>query len=231
METWQKYLPDYQFMLWSEENSPMNHPFVSSAYAAKKYAFVADYVRFWALYNYGGVYLDTDMYVVKCFDPLLDNYFFSAWEIEPKIATTDRTISAISCGALGTCALGACALEAEVKEILNEYDKLVFDESDIEKLIVPRLITPILLKYMDKITIYPKEYFYAFPYEKRIERNFLKYQTPNSYALHLWNISWLPKSVVLKNNIIQFLKHNKYSKSMYKWLRCQKLKFLDKLTS
>ena len=86
MATWHKYLSDYEFCLWNEETcatyvaahnlpNPMEHPFVKGAYAAKKYAFVADYVRFWALYHCGGVYLDTDMYVIRNMDDMLDADF------------------------------------------------------------------------------------------------------------------------------------------------------------
>ena len=82
LKTWHKHLSDYEFCFWNEQtcatyaeqhhlSNPMEHPFVQSAYKAQKYAFVADYVRFWALYHIGGIYLDTDMYVLRSFTPLL----------------------------------------------------------------------------------------------------------------------------------------------------------------
>ena len=196
IQTWHKHMPDYELMLWNEQNSPMDHPFVRSAYEAKKYAFVADYVRFWALYNYGGVYLDTDMYVLKSFDDLLDAKFFGGWET-PMSATTDNASApkaegTVSCGALGACALGACALGVETKEILDKYDSMVFDVKNLDSYIIPRVITPILLKHKDEIKIYPYDYFYAFPFDKRMEHDFMKYATENSYAMHLWDLSWYP---------------------------------------
>lgn len=190
IETWHKHMPDYKYMLWNESNSPMEHPFVKSAYEAKKYAFVADYVRFWALYNYGGVYLDTDMYVVRSFDDLLDSDFFGGWEAP--VPTTDgipvnEKEQTVSCGVLGACALGA-----PVKDILDKYDSMIFDAEHLDNYIVPRVITPILNMHKDEITIYTYDYFYAFPFSKRMEKDFLKYKTENSYAMHLWEISWYP---------------------------------------
>ena len=177
--TWHEHMPDYEFHLWNEQNSPMEHPYVQLAYKAKKYAFVADYVRFWALYNYGGIYLDTDMYVLRSFNPLLDAIFFCGKEL-PQSDT-------ISCGVLG-----ACFLCAETQRILDVYDRLLFDENRLDDYIVPRIITPILMKHKENITIYPYDYFYAFPFSKRMERDFMKYCTGNSYAMHLWEISWYP---------------------------------------
>lgn len=178
METWHRLMPDYEFMLWNESNSPMDHPFVRSAYAAMKYAFVADYVRFWALYNYGGIYLDTDMYVVKRFDELLKNECFAGYEHPDELY--------VSCGIWG-----AIPHHTLFKTILGKYENVEYCPENIEQLIVPRLVTPLVNEF-DGITIYPSDYFYPFPYEKRMERNFLKYQTDNTYAIHLWNLSWKP---------------------------------------
>lgn len=175
--TWHKHLPDYEFRLWNEENSPMDHPFVRSAYATKKYAFVADYVRFWALYNYGGIYLDTDMYVIRSFDDLLDCEFFCGWE-----TSEDNHF--------GACALGACALGACARDVLAKYDTLIFDSQHLDQFIIPHVITPIILKYREDVVIYPYDYFYPLPYNERFVWNKLKFNTPNTYAVHLWDISW-----------------------------------------
>lgn len=70
IDSWHKYLPDYEFMLWNEETFDVNSVrFTKEAYENKKWAFVSDYVRVYALYNYGGFYLDTDVEVLK---PLTD---------------------------------------------------------------------------------------------------------------------------------------------------------------
>ena len=71
IQSWKKYLPDYEIIKWSEENFDINEcPFVKEAYEKKKYAFVADYARTKALKEMGGIYFDTDMEVTKNIDDL-----------------------------------------------------------------------------------------------------------------------------------------------------------------
>lgn len=187
--TWHKHLADYEFFLWNEETctayatehnlpNPMEHPFVKGAYAAKKYAFVADYIRFWALYHCGGVYMDTDMYVVRSFNDLLDNKLFVGWE------TNEQDY-------INVALFGASQDNTCVKSILKVYDSLIFDINHLDKFIVPRIITPIVLQQTEA-KVYPFDYFYSFPFSKRMEKDFLKYKSANSYALHLWDISWYP---------------------------------------
>lgn len=75
IESWHKYLPEYEFKLWNEETFDLENAckFVKEAYHHKKWAFVADYVRVWALNKYGGLYLDTDVEVKKPFDDVLSH--------------------------------------------------------------------------------------------------------------------------------------------------------------
>ena len=81
--SWKKHMPDYNFCLWSEENFDVASApqYVQEAYAAKKYAFVSDYVRLWALEQEGGIYMDVDFEVYKSFDDLMDKYIaFAGYE-------------------------------------------------------------------------------------------------------------------------------------------------------
>ena len=79
--SWHKYMPDWEFKLWNENNFDVNcTSYTKEAYEAKKYAFVSDYVRLWALYNYGGLYLDVDFEVYKPFDDLLNYSAFAGIE-------------------------------------------------------------------------------------------------------------------------------------------------------
>ena len=76
IDSWKKYLPDYTLQLWSEDNFDIASAprYVQEAYAAKKYAFVSDYVRLWALEQEGGLYMDVDFEVYKPFDDLMEQY-------------------------------------------------------------------------------------------------------------------------------------------------------------
>ena len=73
--TWKKYCPDYKIIGWNETNFDVECcDYVRESYQAKKWAFVSDYCRFWVLYNYGGIYLDTDVELIKSIDNLPDTF-------------------------------------------------------------------------------------------------------------------------------------------------------------
>jgi mannosyltransferase OCH1-like enzyme len=73
MKSWQKMMPEYELVLWDTNRFDVNSvPFVAEAVSVKKWAFAADYIRLYALYTEGGIYLDTDVFVRKSFTNLLD---------------------------------------------------------------------------------------------------------------------------------------------------------------
>lgn len=81
IESWHKYMPDYRYKLWNEDNFDLNsNEYVREAYSAQKYAFVTDYVRLFALYTEGGIYMDTDVEVLKPYDDLLGLTGFTGYE-------------------------------------------------------------------------------------------------------------------------------------------------------
>lgn len=81
IESWHRFMPDYEYKLWNEDNFDLNsNQYVCEAYEAKKYAFVTDYVRLYALYTEGGIYMDTDVEVLKSYDDLLYLSGFTGYE-------------------------------------------------------------------------------------------------------------------------------------------------------
>lgn len=87
IDSWHNLLPDYQFVHWDMDSiKDLDVPFLKEALAEKKWAFASDYVRLWAIYNYGGIYLDTDVMVYESFDDLLSLPFFigreNSWHFE-----------------------------------------------------------------------------------------------------------------------------------------------------
>ena len=93
INSWKKYLPDYQLMLWNFDRFDIDSSiWVKQAYETKKYAFASDYLRLYALYNYGGIYLDVDVEVINSFDNLLDLPYFIGEE---------NTIYAIEAATIG----------------------------------------------------------------------------------------------------------------------------------
>lgn len=175
MKTWSEYLPDWDFVLWNESNSPVSHPFVKKALKDKKYAFAADYVRFYALYNYGGIYLDTDIEVLKDLDFLLHNSFFSGYE--------SNDMQFISAGILGSI-----AKHPYLEDVIKYYNTLKVYETS------PHILTKIFnnSKY-DGVKIYEKDYFYPYnPFDdsQKVKQLFFSDLNEKTCAIHHWNYSW-----------------------------------------
>jgi hypothetical protein len=208
IKSWKKHLPDYKIIEWNEKNSDLSHPFVQHAYKMKKWAFVADYVRFTVLYENGGLYLDTDMLVLKPLDFFLKNDCFFGAEDNNYI----------------NCAIiGANKNNDLIKKCLLKYD-LVDVNKDINWLqfTIPIIITEVFrfeygytngfnndIVKINNITIYPTIYFYPFPYScKNDLLNLNKYIRLESYTVHLWVSSWLPHSE------FHYIRAREYSKGL-----------------
>lgn len=117
--SWHKYMPDWEYHLWSEDNFAISFApmYVQEAYQAKKYAFVSDYVRLWALEREGGLYLDTDVEVIKSFEPLINDTAFIG--LEESLALLP-----------GTCVM-ACEAHCQwVNDMLATYDDAHFLRED-----------------------------------------------------------------------------------------------------
>ena len=83
IQSWQKFMPDYRLMRWDESNFNIGEApaYVQQAYEARKFAFVSDYIRLWALEQYGGLYLDVDFEVLRPFDELMEQHIaFAGYE-------------------------------------------------------------------------------------------------------------------------------------------------------
>lgn len=84
IEEWKRLMPDYKFRLWNEQSIDINSiPFTKAAYEAGKFAYVADYVRIYALYHEGGIYMDTDIKLYSSFDQFLKYGVFTSYECAP----------------------------------------------------------------------------------------------------------------------------------------------------
>ena len=114
IDSWHKYMPDWEYKLWNEDNFDVNRIlYTKEAYKAKKYAFVSDYVRLIALLNEGGVYLDTDVEVFKSFDDLLSNIAFAGFEGSKYLP-------------VGTCIMASQPHTEWIKEQLDAYNRRKF---------------------------------------------------------------------------------------------------------
>lgn len=188
IESWKQNMPDYEIKEWNESNFDINIiPFVRDAYKANKFAFVSDYTRLWVLYNFGGIYFDTDVEVIKSFDDMLDKPAFMGHE-------TDT--------ALCTAVIGAEEKNEFISEFLSYYENRDFD---INNLIPnPSICTAILnrkniklinkeTKYKDILYIYPSDYFSV---KRYLQSDYTI--TENTYSIHHFSTTWLPKRIKYK---------------------------------
>lgn len=117
INSWKIHLPDYKLLLWNFQRFPRGKSkWVDQAFDSHKYAFAADYIRLYALYNYGGIYLDSDVEVLKSFDDLLDLPYFIGQE---------NTSSGIEAATIG-CEKG----NVLIKDIFDSFKDKVFINSD-----------------------------------------------------------------------------------------------------
>lgn len=217
--SWKRFLPDYEIKEWNEDNFDLSrYPYALEAYQCRKFAFVTDIVRLYALYTEGGVYMDTDVEVLKPLDPFLVHHAFSGFENEKDVPTG---IMAAEKGSLWA------------KENLAYYEGRHFlkgEEMDLTtnvEIITDYMVTEHGLRrdnslqdFPGYITLYPKEYFCPLnPTTRKLEL------TEHTATIHHFMGSWsvnTPFSVTRKWIIRTF------GKSFYDRLRSWKLKVFPK---
>ena len=209
MDTWRKMLPDYEFKLWNTHNFDINSvPFVKQAYEQRKWAFAADYIRMYALYHEGGVYLDSDVKVLKPLDSLLNHGFMSSLEYHPTQIEKDGSRAMIDAdghrikeGFVSGIQIQAAVMGAEkgnrfIADVLDWYQTHDFinpDGSLLTNVVSPMIYAQVAEKYalmyndqdqplQDDVMIYRSEIFAGNKHEV----------TPASYAVHLCAHSWHP---------------------------------------
>ena len=201
IETWKEQLPDYRIVQWDESTFDINRiAYTREAYEEKKYAFVSDYIRLYALYNFGGIYLDTDVEVFKSFDDLLMQKGFIGFESKHR---------------LGTCLIASVKRNPLILEMLKQYEDrhFVLENGKLDTTPNPVLITECLKRHgldmtevdkvqkLEEMTVYPMEYFCpSNPY--RSERNCF---TNNTYSNHLYGGTWLSGIDKVKTTVLKHL--------------------------
>ena len=216
IKSWQKYMPDWRLKLWNMDNFDIHSvPFVEEAVAAKKWAFACDYIRVYALYSEGGIYLDSDVLVRKKMDFVLENRAFSAVEYFPQLAEeliADNRVDSdgnktnpedkIHGIQIQAAILGAEKGHPFFKECMDFYHSKHFcvenDGVPKEEHISPIIFASIAEKYgfkyldieqdlKDGFKVYPSSMFCSQPYLMR----------PSAVAVHCCNSSWrIPQSFI-----------------------------------
>ena len=199
LESWKKFLPEYELICWDEKNTNLDDcAFIREAYDSGAYAFVADYARTKALYEMGGIYFDTDMEIIK--DPLClikENNSFLGVEDTGKVNSAvwyEKNAKSFLAG-----------------ELLKKYKSFRhFDYENRMNYSIPLLMTEILEKcgfdYKKRrvqrlehnITVFPREYFYPYSYNRN--NNLF---TDNTYMIHYYDASWLPVKSRIENGLVR----------------------------
>lgn len=215
ISSWKKYCPDYEIMCWDETNFDLNiNDYVREAYENKKWAFVSDFVRVYVLYNYGGIYMDTDVEVLKPLDDFLVNSAFSGFEDDNHIPTA---------------IMASKKNNNWIKKILDYYeDRHFIVNGKIDYTTNVILITDITKKYyglkqnnkyqdLNDVVFYPKEYF--------CPKNNLTGEinlTDNSYCIHHFDGSWQNKKMKIRSRVFIYIHKifgKKISDFMYKFYK------------
>lgn len=185
IRSWKKYCRDYKIIEWNEDNFDLNTAplYVRQAYEAKKWAFVTDYVRLWAMTEFGGIYMDTDVEVVKPLDQFLRHEAFSGFESELFVPT----------------GIMACEKGFQFfRSILRYYDsaEFVYPDGTLNLITNVVLITDMCLErgleqngqyqVVEGLTLYPKDFFCPLiNFKGKVEK------TENTATIHWFAGSWL----------------------------------------
>lgn len=207
IESWKKFLPEYEIKRWDESNFDVNIiPYTKQAYEAKKFAFVSDYARFWILYKYGGLYFDTDVEVIKPMAEIIAAGPFMGCENAHKRDALPVDL----CVAPGL-GLGATPGLNIYKELLDVYEQSSFYNSDnslnlktvgeytSELLYKKGLINVAEIQEVAGLNIYPKDYFCPLNWFNNLTI------TKNTVSIHYYSASWVSKPKKLKERLKLFL--------------------------
>lgn len=195
IESWKKFLPDYEIMEWNEDNFDVNScRYTSEAYAARKYAFVSDYARFKILYERGGLYFDTDVEVIRTIDDIITRGPFMG--CERSVAASAQSVQNL--GVNPGLGLGLPPALRLCANILTYYESVPFlkedgtpNTLDTVVTITSRILCEQGLQLTDQpqqiagVWIYPNDYFAP----KDIETKNLTI-TPNTRSIHHYDASW-----------------------------------------
>lgn len=176
INSWRDKLPDYEIIEWNENNLDLDkmsneNRFFKECRRRKMWAFMADFIRLKILFEYGGIYLDTDVQVLKDISPIIN---------------TNAIVSLEAGDSIGTGLIGAIANMDIIKTVWEFYDYKIWNTSLYT---IPDIFTYIMKdnKFSNQITIYPKEYFAPFGYNEMFDYNMIK---KNTYAIHWFSGSW-----------------------------------------
>ena len=177
INSWKRFLPDYEIKLWNENNIDLtklckNNLFLATCYKLKLWAFVSDYLRLWILEQEGGIYFDTDVEVVKSFDDLLSNKIFMGYE---------------EGGYVGTAIIGAEPHNSLIKRLLKFYDDEIWNVDFINNPIIFRYLLKNEPYIFYECHIYQQDYFSPYIFNKEYKG---VVESKETYSIHWYTQNW-----------------------------------------
>lgn len=193
--SWRRFCPDFEIREWNEDNcGDLAIPFMAEAYAAKKYAFVSDVMRLVVLEQYGGVYFDTDVEVLRDISPLLEDEGFIGFEND-QFVNSGQVLAAIPHHPV----IGAMIAEYKTLHFLNP-------DGSINAVGCPHLNSDVMERFglvrngqeqlVAGIHVYPEDYFN--PMDSTTGK---LTKTEHTYSIHWYSMSWLGKSTQIRVKI------------------------------
>ncbi|MCQ2102490.1 MAG: glycosyl transferase [Fibrobacter sp.] len=180
IQSWKDKLPDYEIRLWDKNCFDIHSvPWVEQACEAKKWAFAADYIRLYALYNFGGIYLDSDVEVLKSFDSLLDRPYFFGKEHTPDRIDASHIVEAAT--------FGAEPKHPVIKKCLDYYEGRNFriSENVVDTTVLPHIMAEALNEIGVLDELLPMHYF-----SPKNTRTQIVEANAETYSVHHFNGSW-----------------------------------------
>lgn len=226
--SWNRFLPDYKVMKWDTNRFDINSvPLVQEAFNAKKWAFAADYIRAYALYNYGGIYLDSDVMLYKNLQELLKGDFVTGMEYHTNANPIDvvdsegnRLGQDIYVPGVGLQAafMASVSKHPLVKDVLDFYEG-----KTLSNLLDNKNYAPVVWGYCAE-----KYGFRFIDTQQKLLSNILIYPTTvisnydqftsNSFLVHFCSGSWVEGNSI-KKRILSFIKTNRLLFIIYNWLK------------
>lgn len=229
INSWKKVLPHYEIKIWNEDSFDVNsHEYTKEAYRQRKWAFISDYVRLYALEKYGGIYMDTDLEVIQDYSKLLAMHDFVSSTLEGGLITAGY--------------IASMPHHPYVQALKDKYDSGYFTQDDgtIHFVMNPLLFTKVAYEMFgyeigdskfevsNQFVIYPMKYF--MPYRKSLfGKNKYSHQkyyiTKETYAIHhdmgSWGkeskVNWYKRALarqIIPRRIYLMLKERKYRKML-----------------
>ena len=211
VKSWEKYCPDYRIQEWNEDNFDITvSPYLIWCYEHKKWAFLSDYARLMILEQYGGIYLDTDVELIRSLDSLLQYDAYFGFQEENLVNT-----------GLG---FGCVAHHRLIQEMMKYYqDLLPDDEGNYALIQCPTINTNVLVsnglalngrrQHISGAEILPMDYLN--PYDDKTGK---LVTTNNSISIHWYGKSWMSKGKIVRNHITRAI-HRVFGVDSLRWMK------------